>query len=99
MSLAVIVLAAGQGIRMQSTLPKVLHPIAGQSLLGRILSTVNKLNPTEKIVVCGHEGDKLKAAFSDEKDILWVHQSKQQGTGHAVLQALPILASLKSVDR
>lgn len=64
MSLQVIVLAAGQGKRMYSKLPKVLHKIAGKPLLGHVLDTARALSPDKLVVVYGHGGDQVRAAFS-----------------------------------
>jgi bifunctional UDP-N-acetylglucosamine pyrophosphorylase/glucosamine-1-phosphate N-acetyltransferase len=91
MSLAVIILAAGRGTRMHSDRPKVLHPIGGKPLLGHLIETVSHINPTQLVVVYGFQGEQLKAAFSTHPAITWVEQREQQGTGHAVLQALPFL--------
>lgn len=89
MSLQIIVLAAGQGKRMHSSLPKVLHPIAGKPLLGHVLDTARALSPDKLVVVFGHGGDQVKAAFADQVDLVWAHQAEQLGTGHAVRQAMP----------
>lgn len=96
MSLSVVVLAAGQGTRMCSNVPKVLHCIAGQSILGRIISTLRLLAPERLVIVHGHQGEKLKDAFSEQTDILWAYQENQLGTGHAAKQALPLVGN---VDR
>jgi bifunctional UDP-N-acetylglucosamine pyrophosphorylase/glucosamine-1-phosphate N-acetyltransferase len=86
-ALYVIVLAAGQGKRMGSELPKVLHHIAGEPMLAQVLKTARRLEPAEIRVVFGHGGDQVPAAFPDES-VEWVHQAKQEGTGHAVALAL-----------
>ena len=88
MPLYVIVLAAGQGKRMHSSLPKVLHRLAGRPLLGHVLDTARALGPQGIVVVHGHGGDEVRAAFPGA-DLLWVEQAEQLGTGHAVAQALP----------
>jgi bifunctional UDP-N-acetylglucosamine pyrophosphorylase/glucosamine-1-phosphate N-acetyltransferase len=88
MSLEIIILAAGQGTRMRSSLPKVLHPIAGKPMLGHVIDTARKLNPDNIHVVYGHGGDQVKSVFA-EGGINWVEQDKQLGTGHAVEQAMP----------
>ncbi len=88
MSLEIIVLAAGQGKRMHSALPKVLHALAGRPLLGHVLEAARALKPRKIIVVHGHGGDEVRAAFPDPA-IEWVTQAEQLGTGHAVRQALP----------
>lgn len=89
MSLQIIVLAAGQGKRMYSSLPKVLHPIAGKPLLGHVLDTARSLSPNKLVVVYGHGGDQVLAAFSGQEDLAWALQAEQLGTGHAVRQAMP----------
>jgi len=88
MKLEVIVLAAGQGTRMRSRLPKVLHPLARRPLLGHVLETVRSLDPVRIHVVIGHGAEQVRAAL-DAPDITWVLQAEQLGTGHAVLMALP----------
>jgi len=96
MSLGIVILAAGQGTRMRSALPKVLHPIAGRAMLGHVIDTARALQPSRIVVVYGHGGDAVRAAFPDE-DLLWTEQAEQLGTGHAVQQALPQLAGLDQV--
>jgi bifunctional UDP-N-acetylglucosamine pyrophosphorylase/glucosamine-1-phosphate N-acetyltransferase len=91
MSLAVIVLAAGQGKRMHSALPKVLHPLAGRPLLAHVLEAARALDPAQIIVVHGHGGADVRAAFAGA-DVSWVEQAQQLGTGHALAQALPRVA-------
>jgi len=88
MPLSIIVLAAGQGKRMHSSLPKVLHPLAGRPLLAHVLQTARSLGPARILVVHGHGGAEVKSAFPDA-GVGWVEQAEQQGTGHAVMQALP----------
>ena len=61
MSINVIILAAGQGKRMQSALPKVLHPLLGEPMLGHVLGAAAELNPASIAVVCGHGGDQVRA--------------------------------------
>jgi bifunctional UDP-N-acetylglucosamine pyrophosphorylase / glucosamine-1-phosphate N-acetyltransferase len=84
----VVVLAAGQGKRMNSDLPKVLQPLAGKPLLAHVLEAARVLGPAAIHVVYGHGGDLVRAAFPDS-DLKWTLQSEQLGTGHAVAQALP----------
>jgi bifunctional UDP-N-acetylglucosamine pyrophosphorylase/glucosamine-1-phosphate N-acetyltransferase len=91
MKLAVIVLAAGQGKRMHSALPKVLHPLAGRPLLAHVLDAARALDPAQVLVVHGHGGADVRAAFAGA-DVSWVEQSQQLGTGHALAQALPQVA-------
>ncbi len=93
MSLEVIVLAAGQGTRMRSKLPKVLHDLAGRPLLEHVLSTARELAPSRIHVVVGHASDQIRSACADVRDLTWVEQAEQLGTGHAVAQALPGVAA------
>ena len=87
--LAVVVLAAGQGKRMRSKLPKVLHPLAGRPLLAHVLETVGLLRPAGVFVVVGHQAEQVRAAIRAQ--VRWVEQAEQRGTGHAAAQALPFL--------
>jgi bifunctional UDP-N-acetylglucosamine pyrophosphorylase/glucosamine-1-phosphate N-acetyltransferase len=91
MKLAVVILAAGQGKRMKSDLPKVLQPIAGVPLLGHVVSRARALAPSSIHVVYGHGGDAVRATIKDP-DIRWSLQAEQLGTGHAVMQAMPNVA-------
>jgi len=84
----VVILAAGQGKRMRSDLPKVLHPIAGKPMLAHVLATARQLGAAKICVVYGHGGEQVRAAL-DAPDLAWALQEPQLGTGHAVLQALP----------
>lgn len=88
--LAVIILAAGAGKRMKSALPKVLQPLAGKPLLQYVLDTARSLKPVAIHVVYGHGGKAVPAAFGHES-VSWVQQVEQLGTGHAVMQAAPLL--------
>jgi bifunctional UDP-N-acetylglucosamine pyrophosphorylase/glucosamine-1-phosphate N-acetyltransferase len=90
--LAVIILAAGAGKRMKSHLPKVLQPLAGKPLLQYVLDTARSLNPAAIHVVYGHGGAAVPAAFAHEA-VSWVQQAEQLGTGHAVMQAAPLVAA------
>ena len=87
--LHVIILAAGEGKRMRSALPKVLQRIAGQPMLAHVLDAARALAPAGIHVVYGHGGEAVRAAFADHFGLTWAHQAQQRGTGHAVLQALP----------
>lgn len=87
----VVILAAGMGKRMQSALPKVLHPLAGKALLSHVIDTARTLSPSRLCVVYGHGGDMVPQQLRAE-DIAFVKQDPQLGTGHAVMQALPYLA-------
>jgi bifunctional UDP-N-acetylglucosamine pyrophosphorylase/glucosamine-1-phosphate N-acetyltransferase len=86
--LHVVVLAAGQGTRMRSSSPKVLHAIAGRPMLEHVVSTAMGLNPAAVHVVFGHGGDEVRRRLS-HLDVIWVEQARQLGTGHAVAQAMP----------
>jgi len=85
-----LVLAAGQGTRMKSDLPKVLHPMAGQPLLAHVLSALSELGVGRTLVVIGHGAERVRAEFADA-EVEWVLQAEQRGTGHAVLMAGPAL--------
>ncbi|HEY5646185.1 MAG TPA: bifunctional UDP-N-acetylglucosamine diphosphorylase/glucosamine-1-phosphate N-acetyltransferase GlmU [Pseudomonadales bacterium] len=91
-SLEVVVLAAGQGTRMRSTLPKVLHPIAGRPMLAHVLSNATALRPSRIHVVVGHQSDAVRSAMAGTVATPapnWVPQAEQKGTAHAVAQVLP----------
>jgi bifunctional UDP-N-acetylglucosamine pyrophosphorylase/glucosamine-1-phosphate N-acetyltransferase len=88
MALEIIVLAAGQGKRMRSSRPKILHPLAGRPLLAHVLAAARALSPRKTVVVHGHGADEVRAAF-DGAQVEWVLQAQQLGTGHAVRQAMP----------
>ena len=88
--LQVVVLAAGQGKRMFSDLPKVLHPLAGKPLLAHVLDTARSLDPARLCVVVGHGGERVRAA-TEAPDVSFATQEQQWGTGHAVMQAVPAL--------
>ncbi len=88
MKLAVVILAAGQGKRMKSDLPKVVQPLAGKPLLQHVVSAARQLQPTAIHVVYGHGGERVRAALAHE-DLQWALQAEQLGTGHAVMQAMP----------
>ncbi|MEO8019247.1 MAG: bifunctional UDP-N-acetylglucosamine diphosphorylase/glucosamine-1-phosphate N-acetyltransferase GlmU [Pseudomonadota bacterium] len=91
MKLAVVILAAGQGKRMKSALPKVLQPLAGQPLLRHVVSRARALDPSSMHVVYGHGGDAVRAAFAAD-ELHWTLQAEQLGTGHALMQAMPNVA-------
>ena len=91
---AALVLAAGQGTRMQSDLAKVLHPMAGQPLLAHVLSTLDVLGVGRTLVVIGHQRERVREAFAGA-EVEWVVQAEQRGTGHAVLMAGPVLQSFE----
>jgi bifunctional UDP-N-acetylglucosamine pyrophosphorylase/glucosamine-1-phosphate N-acetyltransferase len=88
--LTVLILAAGQGKRMNSDLPKVLQPLAGRALLQHVLDTTATLGAAAVHVVYGHGGEAVRAACAGA-NVGWIHQAEQLGTGHAVQQAAPHL--------
>lgn len=90
MALSVIILAGGDGTRMNSKAPKVLQQLGGKAMIKHVLDTVAKLNVAKLFVVHGHLGDQVQAALTDY-EITWVEQKERLGTGHAVMQVLPEL--------
>ena len=88
MGLSIVILAAGQGTRMRSDLPKVLQPLAGRPLLAHVLECADDLKADDVCVVYGHGGEAVQAAFS-APTLRWALQAEQRGTGHAVQQAMP----------
>lgn len=89
-SLNIIILAAGQGKRMRSQLPKILHPLAGKPILKHIIDTAAQLNAKNIFIVNGHGGAQIREQLKSE-NVTWVTQEKQLGTGHAAAQTLPHL--------
>ena len=87
--LHVVVLAAGEGKRMKSALPKVLQKVAGRPMLAHAIDAARALSPQGIHVVYGHGGEAVRAAFADQPDLQWAEQAQQLGTGHAVQQAMP----------
>ncbi|WP_277961403.1 bifunctional UDP-N-acetylglucosamine diphosphorylase/glucosamine-1-phosphate N-acetyltransferase GlmU [Pseudomonas sp. RIT-To-2] len=92
MSLDIVILAAGQGTRMRSAIPKVLHPVAGNSMLGHVIHSARQLAPEGIHVVIGHGADLVRERLA-APDLNFVLQDQQLGTGHAVAQALPALTA------
>ncbi|HLV19082.1 MAG TPA: bifunctional UDP-N-acetylglucosamine diphosphorylase/glucosamine-1-phosphate N-acetyltransferase GlmU, partial [Pseudomonas sp.] len=92
MSLDIVILAAGQGTRMRSALPKVLHPVAGKPMLGHVIDTARQLAPRSIQVVIGHGADLVRERLAAD-DLNFVVQEQQLGTGHAVAQARPHLSA------
>ena len=90
----VIVLAAGKGTRMRSTRAKVLHGLAGSTLIERVLQTAATLTPTTTTVVVGHQASTVQSALDHVADLGFVEQEPQQGTAHALLQAQPVFADV-----
>jgi bifunctional UDP-N-acetylglucosamine pyrophosphorylase/glucosamine-1-phosphate N-acetyltransferase len=88
MSLSIVILAAGQGIRMRSEVPKVLHQLAGKTMLEHVYYSASLVNHRQVYVVYGYGGDQVKKAHA-ELDVEWILQKNQLGTGHAVKQVLP----------
>jgi len=105
--LSVVILAAGQGKRMNSDLPKVLQPLAGKPLLQHVIDAARALGPDHMCIVYGHGGARVQAALQEggappggapragasasHAAIDWVLQAQQLGTGHAVMQAMPLI--------
>ncbi|MBB1061547.1 bifunctional UDP-N-acetylglucosamine diphosphorylase/glucosamine-1-phosphate N-acetyltransferase GlmU [Marilutibacter spongiae] len=87
--LHVVILAAGEGKRMKSAVPKVLQKIAGKPMLGHVIDTARALSPAGIHVVHGHGGDQVRDAFAGQADLQWAEQAERLGTGHAVQQAMP----------
>ncbi len=86
----VVILAAGMGKRMQSDLPKVLHALGGKPLLSHVVDTARQLSPSRCCVIYGHGGDAVPSRLASD-DLHFVLQEPQLGTGHAVMQAVPVL--------
>ena len=91
--LAVVILAAGKGTRMQSDTPKVLQTLAGQPFLTHVLNTARSLHPGQLIIVHGHGSEQLQTEYEGQGDISWAHQAEQCGTGHAVKVGLTAITS------
>ena len=94
-TLAVVILAAGQGKRMESDLPKVLHPLGGRPMIEHVLDATRALNPTRLVVVVGHKGDQVRAALPH--GVAFAEQLQRMGTGHAVKQAQAAAAGCDAV--
>src|SRR3990172_9274430 len=94
--LEIVILAAGQGKRMYSDTPKVLHGLAGRPLLAHVLESAGALKPTAVHVVYGHGGERVRQAFP-QGEVNWVRQAEQRGTGHAVAQAMPAVQDQATV--
>ena len=92
-----MVLAAGKGTRMKSQVPKVLHGISGFSLIERVLRTADALAPASITLVVGHGADEVKGSLSSRANVQFVVQEQQLGTGHALLQARPLLEEKSGV--
>jgi bifunctional UDP-N-acetylglucosamine pyrophosphorylase / glucosamine-1-phosphate N-acetyltransferase len=92
---AVAILAAGKGTRMQSDLPKVLHPLGGKSLVERVLEAAESLPLTRRLAIVGYRQELVREALGHLSQIEFVEQLEQLGTGHAVQQVLPHLADFE----
>ena len=94
--LSVVILAAGEGKRMKSSLPKVLQPLAGRPLLQHVIDTARSLEPAAVQVVYGHGGERVRAALEREP-VAWTLQAERRGTGHALMQAMPHIPDYHAV--
>src|SRR5918994_1748623 len=90
MPLSIVILAAGQGKRMKSDLPKVLQPLAGRPILSHVVQAAKALRADAIHIVYGHGGDQVRTTLADEP-VSWALQAEQLGTGHAVAQAMPAI--------
>lgn len=90
-NVSIVILAAGQGTRMKSALPKVLHTLAGKALLEHVINTASDLGVSSPVVVYGHGGEQVCRALSHYQ-ATWVEQKEQLGTGHALLEAMPSIS-------
>ena len=95
MSVTAIILAAGQGTRMKSSLPKVLHKAAGKPMVQWVIDALQEAGVEEKIAVLGHGGDMVEDVLRGQVQVAWQHE--QLGTGHAVMQAIPELENAEKV--
>ena len=93
--LAVAVLAAGKGTRMKSVLPKVLQPLAGATLVERVLASCRPLKPERQLLIVGHQAERVEASLASHPGLEYVLQQPQNGTGHAVQQLLEPLAGFQ----
>ena len=90
-NLHIVILAAGKGTRMRSERPKILHELAGTTLIVRVLQTIRPLGAASTVLVVGHGADEVREALTAHTDLQYVIQQPQLGTGHALLQARPLL--------
>jgi bifunctional UDP-N-acetylglucosamine pyrophosphorylase/glucosamine-1-phosphate N-acetyltransferase len=93
--LAVAVLAAGKGTRMKSDLPKVLQPLAGATLVERVLGSCERLSPERRLLIVGHQAERVEQSLARHPELEFVLQQPQNGTGHAVQQLLAPLAGFQ----
>jgi len=96
MSVDIVILAAGAGTRMRSNRPKVLHKLAGKSMLSHVIDTARHLKPKAIHLITGYAAEEVRQACQAE-DLHFIHQAQQLGTGHAVMQALPFLSGEKTL--
>ena len=99
MNLDIVILAAGRGTRMNSNIPKVLHQIGGDSMLGHVLNAARKLESQQIHIVVGYGAEQIKQEFITDKELQWALQEQQLGTGHAVMQAMPSIDTTKPEKR
>ena len=99
MNLDIVILAAGKGTRMNSSIPKVLHQLGGDSMLGHVLSAAGELNSNSIHIVVGYGADQIKEELSAREDLHWALQEQQLGTGHAVMQAMPKIDTKNAENR
>src|SRR5688572_3400715 len=88
----VVILAAGQGTRMKSQLPKVLHQVAGRSMIEHVLATARAVSPTSVTLIVGHRAEAVRRKLEGGPDVAFAVQAPQLGTAHALQQAEPILS-------
>lgn len=99
MNLDIVILAAGRGTRMNSNIPKVLHQIGGDSLLGHVIGTASALESEQIHIVVGYGAEQIKSEFSSQNELWWALQEQQLGTGHAVMQAMSSIDITKPEKR
>ena len=87
----VVILAAGQGTRMKSALPKVLHPVAGRPMIEQVVRTAGTLSPASITVIVGHQAEAVQAFLGGREGTAFALQAPQLGTAHALQQAAPML--------
>ena len=83
-NLNIIILAAGKGTRMASSMPKVLHKLSGKTLLQRVIDTCKELNPDKIFIIVGHKSEEVEDSVSKNNNVNFIVQNPQKGTGHAV---------------
>lgn len=91
-----MILAAGQGTRMKSALPKVLHEVAGKPMLAHVVDAAKALSPKSITIIYGHGGAIVRSAFVQDRELRWALQEPQLGTGHAVMQAMDAINESKT---